>query len=487
MNPITLLVWGLGALILLGLFVAAAGGLGLARHGRSRRHGIYVAFGLLFLAVAGGWAWWKWPLIGLYFRGDLDDPARMAGARSGGLDTTAAVDPEWSQWRGPLRDGRSAETGLAPSWPKGGPKELWRTPIKGGYASLSVWKGRAYTQDREGSRERVVCLDADTGKLLWAHEYPVDYAGIDYGAGPRATPAVHDGRVYTVGATGVLLCLEAAPAGNRPKVLWEHDLLAEFDAKRPKWGVACSPLVAGDLVVVQPGGNKGSVAAFDRVTGKLAWTALDDPSGYSSPVFAAPAGVEQVIAFTARRIAGLRPADGKVLWDYTWATMYDANIPTPIVTRNYVFLSSDYSTGCALLQLTASGEDVSARPAFVRKDKLMRNQFSTCVLHDGHLYGFDVSGHGGTGLLKCVDLTGPKEVWSTRGLSKGCLIYADGRLIVQSQDGELALVEATPKGYVEKGRFQALQGGDCWAPPALSGGRLYLRDGHHVLCLDLRQ
>src|SRR5207248_436832 len=173
--------------------------------------------------------------------------------------------------------------------------------------------------------------------------------------------------------------------------------LKKFDARSPTWGVACSPLVEGDLVIVQPGGTKGSVAAFNRKTGEQEWTALGDPSGYSSPVATTAAGKRQIICFTARRMVGLRPSDGTLLWDYDWATPNDANIATPLVAGDYVFLSSDYGTGCALLELAPDGDGVKAKPVYVRRDKLMRNHFSSCVRHGDRLYGFDVEGYGGVG------------------------------------------------------------------------------------------
>jgi outer membrane protein assembly factor BamB len=352
--------------------------------------------------------------------------------------------------------------------------------------------GRVYVTDKKGNEERVLCLDAGSGKELWSYRYAVDYdkpSGLDnrFKSGPRATPTVHDGRVYTVGTTGVLLCLKAAPADGKAHLLWRHDLLSKYDAPLPKWGVACSPLVEGALLIVQPGGKRGSVVAFDRATGEEKWTALDDPSGYSSPVAGAGAGVPQLVCFTAKRMVGLRPGDGRLLWQYLWVTRYDANIATPVVADNYVFLSSDYSHGCALLELETRGEALSPREVAVRNNKLMRNQFSTCVLYDNHLYGFDVSGAGGEGTLRCVDVRAFEEKWSTRELEKGCLLYADGHLLVLTEAGELALVEATPDGYRKKALAEVLNGEQCWALPALAGGRLYLRDNKNVICLDLKK
>src|SRR5436305_12081143 len=187
--------------------------------------------------------------------------------------------------------------------------------------------------------------------------------------------------------------------------------MGAFGAKPPLWGLACSPLVEGDKVIVQPGGSKGSIVAFDRKTGKPAWTALDDRSGYSSPVAATAAGVRQIICFTGRRMVGLRATNGELLWEYPWATQLDANIATPIVAGDLVFLSSAYNMGCALLRLSPNGDGVKALPARVRRNKGMRNHHSSCVLVDEHLYGFDVNREQ-RGFLKCIHLETFEEKWA---------------------------------------------------------------------------
>jgi outer membrane protein assembly factor BamB len=491
MNPIWLVV-GLIALAVLGLFVAGAGVLTLRKGGRPAQGAFFVLFGLVALGFAGATGWHNWPLIMQLFQQDVDDPEAQARLRTKTLggDRGGPAD-DWPQWRGPHRDGISADTGLLTEWPKDGPRRVWRAPIGGGYSSPSVAGGRVYVTDKQGSEERVRCLDANRGKERWSYAYEVDYTGMDpgYAKGPRATPAIHDGRVYTLGASGVFLCLEAAPQGDRARLLWRHDLLSKYQAKLPKWGVASSPLVVGGLIIVQPGGNKGSVVAFDRVTGQEKWTALDDSSGYSSPVAATAAGAPQVICFTARRMVGLRVEDGGLLWEFGWRTPNDANIATPLVADDYVFLSSDYGAGCALLELKAQGDGgVSARPVFVRRNKVMRNQSSTCVLHNNHLYGFDVAGYGDRVFLRCVDVRTFEEKWNEPFVKdKASLLFADGHLLVLTEEGVLSLVEATPAGYRKKASAEVLDGSQCWALPALAGGRLYLRDNKYIVCLEMKK
>jgi outer membrane protein assembly factor BamB len=253
----------------------------------------------------------------------------------------------------------------------------------------------------------------------------------------------------------------------------------------PAWGIACSPLIEGDLVIVQPGGENGSIVAYDRRTGDVRWRALADLSGYSSPIAATVAGVRQIIAMTGDRSVGLSAADGRLLWSYEFATGFHGNIATPIVAGSYVFISADYGTGCAMLQLSADGKGaLTAEPVYFKNNKLMRNHHSTCVLRDGVLYGFDKD------FLKCVDLRTGEEKWNAaRQVDKGSVLCAGDHLVVLTQNGLLVSVAATPEKFVKKGDMQVLESatGTTWTVPALADGRLYLRDGTQIVCLDLRK
>jgi outer membrane protein assembly factor BamB len=427
-----------------------------------------------------------------YVHGDFANEELMRSLQATNLEVALPAPDlpgEWPQWRGPRRDGISRESGLNWDWTNSKPAVAWRTPIGAGYSSVIVSGGRLYTQDRQAKNERVLCLSADKGALLWSHSYPTDYAGFwSHDNGPRATPTVYDGRVYTVGATGVFLCLEANPADGQAKVLWQHNLLADFEADLPSWGVACSPLIEGRLVIVQPGGEKGSVVAFDRITGQLAWTALDDPNGYSSPVAATAAGVRQIVAFTGERLVGLRPEDGKQLWDYPWVTSHKANIATPVVAGDTVFISSDYGAGCALVKLSADGNGaVKAEPVYVKRNKLMRNHHSTCVLHKGLLFGCDTQDNTHI-RLRCLDLVTGEEKWATPHLGKVSPLLVDGHILLQHEDGDLILIEATGEAYRERGRLSVFaEKKEVWALPALAAGRLYLRNHKEVVCVELKK
>jgi outer membrane protein assembly factor BamB len=425
---------------------------------------------------------------------DVESTEKLERLKDVSIDESKLVSTDdWPQWLGPRRNGTSPFKGLRPSWAERPPKVVWKQPIGGGFSSIALAGGRLYTLDKKekDNHERVVCLDAATGKELWNYAYQVDYGGMGFGNGPRASPAVAGGRVYSVGATGAFLCLDAAPPEGRPVLRWRHDLLKEFDAALLGWGMACSPLVDGDLVYVQPGGKAGTVAAFRCDTGKLAWAALSNPPGYSSPVAMTVAGIRQIVCFTSKGLDGFAARDGNHLWHFDWPTAYDANIATPIVFNQYVFISSGYNAGCALLEIAADGAGkFQAEPVYLKRRRLMRNHHATCVLARGNLYGFDTGANSGQGpdALKCVDLRTGRDQWVTGRIKKGCLIEADGRLIILSQDGTLSLVAAAPEGFVLEGQMQnVLRGSDCWALPALSAGRLYLRDHHHVVCLDLRK
>jgi len=238
---------------------------------------------------------------------DENDTVELTALKSANLGiTTQPVVSGWNQWRGPGRDGVAIADNVHDQLDHLSKESLWKVPIKSGYSSFALSDGCLYTMEMSSPvTESVLCLDASTGKEIWRYTYqgtgPGSYPG------PRATPAIFDGRVYTVGVAGTFLCLPAKPDG-KPEPLWQHQLVSEFAADVPGWGIACSPLIEGNLVIVQPGGKKGSVAAFDRVTGKLAWTALDDPSGYSSPVAATIAGVRQIVCVTGKLGSSLPPS-----------------------------------------------------------------------------------------------------------------------------------------------------------------------------------
>ena len=395
------------------------------------------------------------------------------------LGITSLFSPEaqssgdWPQWRGPNRDGVSGETGLLTEWPAGGPNLLWEAACGPGYSSFGKVGKRVLTMMQDGADEAVVCWNADTGQEFWRFHYACSYYS-DQGNGPRSTPTVDGDFVYAVGATGVFHCLKLE---NGEKV-WRHDLLQEFGARNLQWGVSFSPLVEGNLVVTNPGGPNGnSIAAFDKQDGKLAWKNLDDPAGYSSPIAATLAGRRQIVFFTGTAVVGVSLENGHELWRYPWETSYGANVATPIVLNQYVFISSGYGKGCAVLRPEAwKGYRVDR----VYESNQMRNHFSSSLYFKEHLYGFDED------RLICMEFRTGKVRWKERGFKKGSLLIADGHLIVLGEYGELAVAEATPDGFRPKSSCR-ISKTKCWTVPVFADGKLYVRDEEKVRCLDLKK
>lgn len=381
---------------------------------------------------------------------------------------TAAIADDWPQWRGPNRDGISLEKGWKAQWTAEGPKQLWKVNVGIGYSSMSVANGRIFTMGNVSEVDHVYCLDANTGKEIWKHSYPCSSKDPNGYPGPRCTPTVDGKFVYSVSRDGQLFCLNF----DDGKVVWKKDYKSDYGAKVPQWGFSTSPLVEGNMLIIETGAPGASVIALDKVTGKELWKIGDDKVGYSSPV-AFTAGKERDLAiFSANGIVGRNAKDGRELWRYDWKTSYDVNAATPIVSGTKVFISSGYNTGCALI-------DFSSKPRVVWQNKNMRNHVNSCVLYAGHLYGFDEKD------LKCVDFESGKVKWSEGSFGKGSLIVADGKLLIYSDNGRLATAEATPGGYKEISTAQVLGGKSTWSLPTLANGKIFCRSSENLIALDV--
>ncbi|HZN34982.1 MAG TPA: PQQ-binding-like beta-propeller repeat protein [Pirellulaceae bacterium] len=399
------------------------------------------------------------------------------------LALASASGQEWPQMLGPNRNGISAETGLLESWPEGGPKVLWRVPGGVGMSGLAISRLKLLTLVQKDGQQFLTAKNAETGAPLWETPLASEYEN-QMGNGPRATPTIAGERVFAYTGEGVLVALNFADG----KLLWKHNVPVELKGQPADYGMACSPLVVGQHVIVQAGAPQAAVAAYDAASGKLAWTAGEDGAGYSSPALLDVGGQQQVVAFTGGSAIGLAPEKGTLLWRYPYETDYQCNIATPLAHRGQVFLSSGENHGCVLLGLRADGEKFVPRVIWESQgsESVLRNEWQTSILLDGHLYGFDNIGSAGPVThLTCVDVATGKRAWQQTRFGKGNLIAADGKLFISTMKGELVVVRATPKAYEEIGRLAIL--GSTRQAPALAGGRLYLRDDKEIVCLDVRK
>lgn len=379
----------------------------------------------------------------------------------------------WPQWRGPNRDGISKETGLLKQWPADGPPLVWKaTGAGGGYSSFAISNGKLYTMGLRGDREFVIAFDVATGKEAWATAHGSAFRN-DRGDGPRGTPTVDGDRVYSLGGNGDLSAIDARSG----KLVWSKNILSEFGGSNITWGISESPLVLGNKLLVNAGGPNASIVALNKSDGSVIWKSQSDKAGYSSAIPLDINGVTQVVFFTGQRAVGLDAKDGRLLWEYAKPSNRVANAATPIVRNNRVFISSDYGTGGGVVEIKP---DNKAEEIYFTKD--MKNHHSSAVLIGDHLYGFSAS------ILTAMKFDTGEIVWRDRSVGKGSLVYADGHLYCFSENGVVGLVEATPTGYKEKGRFRIQQDSlPTWAHPVVAGGRLYLRDQDTIYAYDVRE
>jgi outer membrane protein assembly factor BamB len=386
---------------------------------------------------------------------------------------------DWPQWRGPDRSDVSKETGLLKSWPASGPKRVWLYEGAGsGYSGPAVAKGKLFTIGTRDGNEVLLVLDANTGQEVLATKLgPV--LDNDWGDGPRGTPTVDGDRVYALSGPGNLACVSIADG----KILWQV-AMAELGGKRPNWGYTESVLIDGNKVLCTPGGSKGALAALDKMTGKVLWQSKDftEPAHYSSIVAAQINGDAQYVQRTEKSVVGISPRDGKLLWETSFPGR-TAVIPTPIVRGNEVYVTAGYGAGCKMVRIGA-GNEVTV----VYENKVMKNHHGGVILVGDHVYG-----HGDPGWV-CQDFKTGESVWNHRGFGKGAVGYADGMLYcVDESSGAVALVEASPQGWKEHGRFKLdpqtkirSSRGRIWTHPVISNGKLYLRDQDLIYCYDVK-
>jgi outer membrane protein assembly factor BamB len=396
----------------------------------------------------------------------------------------AAVTTDWPQFGGADRDGKSAETGLLKQWPAGGPPLVWKIKTIGeGMGGISVSAGRIYTTGDLKDGAYIFALNEADGKEVWRAR--VGRAGSEGMGGnsyhgPRATPTIANGRVYIEGHYGDVVCLDAADG----KVAW-HKSLSDLGGRSPTWAFSESPLVDGDKVIVTPGGPKGTLAALNASDGQVIWQSKGwtDGAAYASPVVTTIGGARQYVQVTDNSLAGVNPADGSILWKA--ARRAKIVIPTVVCQDGYVYTTSGYGVGCDLFKVNAQAGKFSVTPVY-SGNKVMKNHHGGVVLVDGKIYGYSDQ----VGWV-CQDLLSGKDVWKEKEkLGKGSIAYADGHLYLRQEDrkGTIALIEASPAGYNEVGRFDQPDRSSLtsWPHPVIANGKLYLRDLETLLCYDVK-
>jgi outer membrane protein assembly factor BamB len=384
---------------------------------------------------------------------------------------------DWPQFLGPRRDG-SYNGPLATTWPKNGPKEVWQKEVGAGFAGPVVTNGKVFLFHRPGDEEKIECFDAATGKSLWSSGYAATYQD-DFGfdPGPRSAPTVADGRVFTYGPDGIIGATDAA-TGKR---LWRLDAKKEFVSKKGFFGRACAPLVVGDLVLLNVGGEVGSgIVALEVGTGKLCWRASEDEASYSSPTLAVFDGQTNALFLTRRSFLGLDPANGKVRFQFPFTPKISASVTaaTPLVDGNLIFISASYSAGAAALKI----ENRKVQKLW-EQDFVLSNHYATSVHSNGLLFGFDGRQEMRPAFV-CVDWKTGKAKWRQEHFGAGSVLIAGDRLVILLETGELILAEASGEAYKELQRAQVL-GSQLRAYPALADGFLYARDKGKLVKIDL--
>lgn len=420
--------------------------------------------------------------------------AAWAGAAAlvaGGGAIGVAADADWLQWRGPNRQNHSPDQGINVDWNKTPPKLLWMGEGVGkGYSGVSLAGGKLFTTGNFEDGQGVAAVDAATGKILWKKSLTEKNPKHGYD-GARCTPTIDGGRLYVVTSDGSVACLEAADG----KVVWQRRF-KEWDGKMMSgWGYSESPLIDGDRLICTPGGPQAMLVALDKNDGKEIWKSAPsdlgqngkDGAGYASIVISEAAGVKQYVTIVGRGAIGVRASDGKFLWNYNRIANPTANIPTPLVKGDNVFVSTGYGTGSALLKLSAEGDGIKAEEVYFKKGDELQNHHGGMILVGDHVY----LGRGhNNGFPTCIELADGKMLWGdkVRGVGKGsaATAFVDKHLIFRYQSGEIALIEATPTEYRLKGQFKPeYQEGESWAHPVIVNGKMYLREQNKIMCYSM--
>jgi outer membrane protein assembly factor BamB len=402
---------------------------------------------------------------------------------------SASAPAAWPQWGGPHRNFMSDSTGLAPKWPASGPKKLWSRPLGEGHSAIVAEGARLYTMYRplgvlamvrRSQEEVIAALDANTGTTIWEYKYPSPTTGLDFsqGAGPHATPLIADDQIFATGSRKELFALNKANG----QVVWSHDMMKEYGATAPGRGYTCSPLLYNGTIIVTVGGSGQALAAFNQKTGALAWKAGDLDMSPASPILIDVDGQKQLLYFGGDRVAGFDPANGRMLWNHPHKTDWGLNISTPIWSPadHLLFVSSAYGTGSRVIELRqANGKTTPAEKWFSGK---MRVHFGTAIRVGNYVYGS--SGDFGPAFITAIDVNSGKIAWQDRAFSRAQLLYADGKLVILDEDGNLGLATVTPQGLQVLAKASVLEN-VAWTPPTLVGTRLYVRDRKNIAAFEV--
>jgi len=407
---------------------------------------------------------------------------------AGGVDLAKTSGDDFSQFLGPRGNASLDDLEIEIDWQTHPPQVLWRQPIGAGWSGFAAVNGYAVTMEQRGEEELVTCYEVETGKLVWAHAEQTRHATLMGGIGPRSTPTIQDGKVYTLGATGILLCLD----GSTGDVVWRDDLFQRYGVAREDalkavaWGRSNSPLIVDELVVVPAGGPKNgkhvSLAAFDRTSGELVWQAGDRQVSYASPVLATMAGRRQIISVNEDNVTGHDPSDGQILWEFSWpgnSTM-NASVSQPVVLPgDRILLTKAYSVGAAVFQLSEAPGGSFETKLLWENHAVLKTKFTNVSVRDGFAYGLS------DGILECVDLSNGRRRWKRGRYGQGQVLGIGGTLLVQAESGDVVVVERSPQKFVELARLHAIRG-KTWNNPCLFGDRLLVRNGEEAACYRLR-
>lgn len=379
---------------------------------------------------------------------------------------SAVAAADWPNFRGVNHDGISAETGLKVTWNEALPL-VWEREIGSAFSSFAAVRDRIYTCGTQDAQQILYCMEADTGKIVWQKAIEGEYRD-QFGDGARATPTVHDGKVYILGAHGRLACFDAGDG----KDLWSRQL-----NHKPTWGYAGSVLVEGDLAIVSAGNEQGSLLALNRNSGETVWKCGSDQAGYATPYPFTFGGTRYVVGFTGVSVMVAELKTGRQVLRMPWKTAYDVNAAAPIYHDGHLFLTSGYDTGCALYKLEESGGKLAAEEVW--SGKTLINKFQSCILYQGNLYASDQKS------FKCVEFATGKQQWEIRRVKHAPLTMADGHLFLLTEDGKLRIGKASPEGFTVLTEANIFSG-KCWSVPVLHRGKLYARNLERVACFDLR-